>query len=57
MGRAGQQVMPATGAGEGAAKAASTGASEAVQGRKGNGEEIKQVRDARARAQSAAEVK
>ena len=57
MGRAGQPVMPSVGAGEGAAKAASTGASEAVQGRKGNGEEIKQVRDARARAQSAAEVK
>lgn len=58
MGRAGQGAMPPmAGAGQGAANAASTGASEAVQGRKGNGEEIKQVRDARARAQSAAEVK
>lgn len=58
MGRAGQGAMPPmTGAGQGAANAASAGASEAVQGRKGNGEEIKQVRDARARAQSAAEVK
>ena len=58
MGRAGQpMVTPAAGAGEGAARAASAGVSDAVQGRKGNGEEIKQVRDARARAQSAAEVK
>lgn len=58
MGRAGQGAMPpVAGAGQGAANAASAGASEAVQGRKGNGEEIKQVRDARARAQSAAEVK
>jgi hypothetical protein len=58
MGRAGQGAMPPmAGAGQGAANAASAGASEAVQGRKGNGEEIKQVRDARARASSAAEVK
>lgn len=58
MGRASQPMMPsAAGAGVGAANAAGTGASEAVQGRKGNGEEIKQVRDARARAQGAAEVK
>jgi len=34
-----------------------SGANEAVQGKKANGEEIKQVRDARARASSAAEVR
>jgi len=56
-GGAGMPEMPGAGAGQGAADAGSTGAQDAVQGRKGNGEEIKQVRDARARANSAAEVR
>lgn len=59
MQRSGAMPMPGAGmarAGEGAAKAASGGAGDAVNGRQSNGNEIKQVRDARARAQQAAEV-
>jgi hypothetical protein len=59
MQRSGVTPMPGAGmarAGEGAAKAASGGVDDAVNGRQSNGNEIKQVRDARARAQQAAEV-